>query len=121
VGNSQGTQTFSSNLNLQTGSIFDWDLAGNTNSGRGTNYDGVDVTGTLTIASDAVFRVIQNTGLDFNDTFWDTTRTWSNIFNVTGTLTSNWSNAAVSVYNTDNELQNVASYGSFTINGTSLT
>jgi autotransporter-associated beta strand protein len=124
VGNSPGTQTFSSNLTFDSGSIFDWDLAGNVSSStgtRGTDYDGVDVTGNLTIASDAIFRVIQNSGLDFNDNFWDSTQTWSDIFNVTGTPTLNWSNAAVAVYDTSNVLQDVSSYGSFTITGGTLT
>ncbi len=114
-----GTQSFSSSLTMDFGAIVDWDLAGNTTSGRGTNYDGINVTGILSVDSDAIFRVIQNTGLNFGDNFWDTNQTWTDIFSA-GTLNSNWSNAAVSVYDTSDALQDVSTYGSFSITGGTL-
>ncbi len=114
-----GIQTFASGLTVDSGGIFDWDLAGNTTSGRGTNFDGVDVTGTLSIESNSIFRVIQNAGLDFADAFWATNRQWTDIFSA-GTLASAWNNTAVSVYDTSNVQQNVSTYGSFSITGDAL-
>jgi fibronectin-binding autotransporter adhesin len=130
-----GNQNFSSSLTYASGSIFEWDLATNKdtdglddsfgatadNGVAGTDYDAVTVSGTLNIASDAVFKVIQNSGADFSDAFWTSNQNWSNIFNVTGAVTSGWSNTLVSVYNTSNALQDVSTYGSFTITGSTLT
>lgn len=122
AGNSPGIQTISGNVSYESGSIFAWDLASNSIGTRGTDYDGVTVTsGDLTVTSGAVFRVIQNAGVDFGNTFWDTNQTWADIFSVSGTLTGWANNTAVAVYNTSNVLQEVSSYGSFTINGASLT
>lgn len=135
VGNSPGSQTVDGNLAYASGSIFEWDLAANKdtdglddsigatadNGVAGTDYDAVTVTGTLNIASDAVFKVIQNAGADFSDAFWTSNQNWSNIFNVTGSVTSGWSNTLVSVYNTSNALQDVSTYGSFTVTGSTLT
>ena len=112
------------NINYDAPSIFEWDLKANkdTDTGtRGTDYDAVSVTGALTISPDAIFKVIQNDGLDFNDVFWNTNQEWNDIFTA-GSLNGGWAaNTAVSVYNTSGDLQTVSSYGSFTINGTSLT
>ena len=126
AGNSPGLQTVAS-ATYESGSIFAWDLAGNTTTqGAGTEespyvFDQVTVTGALDVQSGAVFRVIQNAGLLFTDNFWDTNQEWSNIFS-SGSLTNGWaSNTAVGVYNTSNVLQDVSTYGSFTITGTTLT
>ncbi len=87
---------------------------------RGTDYDGVTITGDLTVQSGAFFRVIQNGGVNFTDTFWDTNQTWSDIFSVSGTLTGWATDTAVSVYNTSNVLQDVSSFGSFSVTGGTL-
>jgi autotransporter-associated beta strand protein len=119
-GNSPGIQSISGATTYESGSIFAWDLNSNAIGTRGTNYDGVTVTGALTVQSGAIFRVIQNTGADFTDTFWDTNQSWSNIFSVSGTLTGWATNTLVAVYDTTNTLQNVSSHGSFTISGSTL-
>jgi autotransporter-associated beta strand protein len=78
-GNSPGIVSFSS-LSLGNDSKFVWELTGNTDAGRGVNFDGVDVTGTsLNIASgadsDLVFDSFGST-VSFADPFWDTDRQW---------------------------------------------
>jgi len=53
-----GKQTFGSDLSYaSSSSIFSWELGSETTSGRGTNYDAVDVAGTLS-ANDSVLKVI---------------------------------------------------------------
>ncbi len=74
---SPGVQTFDSSLTYNTGSTFDWELLGNTNAGRGTNFDGVNTTGLLTIGSSV------NTTLRFNGS--GSTVDWNNAF---GAVTS---------------------------------
>jgi fibronectin-binding autotransporter adhesin len=79
-GTSPGIQTFEDGLTYNTGSTFVWELIGNTVAGRGTNFDGVDVTGgTLTIATgvttDLVFDGTGSTVL-WSDSFWDTDQSW---------------------------------------------
>ena len=139
-------QTFSNNLTLESQSIFAWDLSGEFETGagnRGTKYDAVDVGGNLSVhvadtdpslpegitptpASDAIFRVVVASGFDFNTVFWEQTRTWSDIFQVTGT-TSGWAaGTAVGVYNYDfanntHTQNNPTTYGSFSINNKTLT
>jgi fibronectin-binding autotransporter adhesin len=139
AGNSPGLQTINGQTTYNSGSIFEWDLAGNVSgtsltqtwdhdnnigtaeiTARGSAYDAVNINGGLTINADAIFKVIMNIGVDFNNVFWTANQTWSNIFNQTGTLTSGWNNIAVSVYNTSNVLQDVSSYGSFTMTGATL-
>ncbi len=130
-------QAFGQNLTYAGESIFEWDLNSNKdtdglddnaglttdNGARGVDFDAVDVTGNLTVSAAAIFKVIVGSGVNFasEDGFWAQNQQWSNIFNVTGTGgTLGWSNTAVAVYNTSNELQTVGSYGGFTITGTTL-
>jgi hypothetical protein len=120
VGNSPGVQNFGSGLTFDSGSIFAWDIAANSTTGRGTNYDGVNVTGNLTVTAGATFRVIQNAGADFADSFWDTNKSFGDIFSVSGSTSSAWSNTAVAVYNTSNVLQDVTTRGSFSVTGSTL-
>lgn len=74
AGNGTGLLQISGSLSLDPGSIFMWELASQTTSGRGTNYDAVNV-GLDLLASDSVFNVVVN-NLDLNASFWDTTRSW---------------------------------------------
>jgi hypothetical protein len=76
-----GTQTFSGSLNYTATSIFEWNLnATATDPGADTNnsgaYDKVVADGNIT--GNSVFTVVL--GNTFTDTFWDTNKTWSNIF-----------------------------------------
>lgn len=97
-GNSPGLQTIAANTSYSSSSIFNWELIGNTTSGRGTNYDGVDITGTLTIDSAATFNISTSGGVSFSDPFWNSPQTWS-VFTATSTISglfaegANFSNA----------------------------
>ncbi len=124
-GNSPGLQRINGSFTYETGSIFEWDLAANkdTNDGgeRGTDYDAVDVKGNLTVQSGVIFKVIQNTGADFADAFWDSNQVWSDIWSMTGGNTNSaWSNTPVSVYDTGGTQVDVSTQGYFTMTGTTL-
>jgi len=74
-GNSAGIETFASGLTLSSGSTFNWELTGNTTSGRGTNFDGVNVLeGNLTIDTGLNFNIVVNFAgslVNFDDpSFW---------------------------------------------------
>ena len=79
-GNSAGVQTFADGLTYATGSTFEWELFGNSASGRGTSFDGVDVTGgTLTIQSGVTSSLIFNASgstVLWADGFWDSNQSW---------------------------------------------
>ena len=79
-GNSPGVQTFNSGLTYSNGSTFVWELTGNTNSGRGTAFDGVNVSGgTLTInggvTNNLVFNGVGST-VNWSDAFWASNQQW---------------------------------------------
>lgn len=120
-----GKQTFSSTLSYGAGSIFEWDINGNTTGNRGTagGYDAVDGSGALTVDNTAstgtIFRIILGSGVTLTDSFWNTpniTRTWTNIFSEFSTLNGGFDTSNLQVTG-----QNVSEIGSFTITGTSLT
>jgi autotransporter-associated beta strand protein len=123
AGNSIGTLTFSNNLTVGSGSVFAWEMnyeAGNEGT-RGTNYDGVNVTGALT-GDGAVFRIILPGSAVFavDDPFWLVDRSWTDIFggqDMTGIFSS---------FSYHNELGGIAApdpalVGSFNISGSTLT
>ena len=113
-GNSPGLMTVNGNLDMASGSIFEWELGSETESGRGTNFDAVDVSGSLTV-TDAVIRIIV-TGLDINSTFWDADHTW-NVFN----NSASGSFAAFQLYNaaTPSSQVTYGSQGSFSFDSAS--
>jgi autotransporter-associated beta strand protein len=124
-----GTQTVDGNLTYSAGSIFEWDLNGNTaDSGdRGDvgGYDGVDGTGALVVNdtenTGTIFKIILGTGVDFEDAFWstpNTSKTWSNIFSGFTGLTGGFHTSNIDIVGAP---ENLATIGSFTITGTSLT
>ncbi len=119
-GNSPGIQEIVGNTTYGATSVFEWDLAANAIGTRGTDYDGVNIEGSLTVVSGAEFRVVENSGVDFADTFWTQHRQWSDIFDVTGSVTGWAANTAVAVYDMSNNLLDVSSYGSFSITDTTL-
>jgi autotransporter-associated beta strand protein len=60
-GNSPGVQTFTNGLTYSNGSTFVWELTANTDSGRGTFFDGVNVSGgLLTIDSGVTNNLVFN-------------------------------------------------------------
>lgn len=88
-GNSPGLQTFVSDLSYMGTSTFNFELNSNTVAGRGTNYDGVDVGGNLSITAGANLNLVfdaAGSGVAFTNAFWNSDQTW-NIFAVTGTTT----------------------------------
>jgi hypothetical protein len=91
-GNSPGIETFSSDLTYSGGaSQVVWELWGNTTSNSPVVYDQIVVGGNLNFAG-ATSLILDFGGsgvgtVNWNDTFWDTTQTWT-LFNVTGTTTN---------------------------------
>ena len=84
-GNSPGLQTFTSGLTYAPGSSVLWELIANDTSGRGTNYDAIDVTGTLNFAGTTTLNMVFNfTGeptsstVDWANSFWDHSITGTN-------------------------------------------
>ena len=118
-GNSPDVQKFTSDLTYSSGSIFSWDLASLTTSGRGTAFDGVDVGGNLTIDSTlgtgSIFQIVLGTSGSEDNAFWNSTQTWTGVFDVTGTTTGSFTNFQVvdSGFNSTS----IAQLGSFTYNG----
>ncbi|MCX6876266.1 MAG: hypothetical protein NTW21_21035 [Verrucomicrobia bacterium] len=123
-----GAQTFdhtggddTANLTYNSSSILSWDLASTPAvTGRGTSYDAVNVNGTLT-GSGAIFRVVLNGSQNFSEAFWDTTRTWSDIFtgdDGNGANLATIFSGGFEYYNTNGSLSNIpATQGSFTLSG----
>ena len=93
-GNSVGLQTVA-DISYSSGSIFEWELGSSpATTGRGTNYDAVNVTGTLANTSGAIFRIVLDGSQTFGGGFWNSARTWTDIF-TTGdgnTTITNWAN-----------------------------
>jgi len=88
-----GTETFSSSLTYNSGSTFKWDLSGSTlGSPTGTDrqgsYDQVVASGALSVISGAIFEIdltgLTGNGSAFSGSFWDSHRTWSDVFSGSG-------------------------------------
>jgi hypothetical protein len=82
-GNSPGTLNVTGNLTFNAASIFEWELDATNGADPGVvansgTYDRVIATGDLT-GSGAVFEVVLGSN-DFSDAFWDSNKTWTNIF-----------------------------------------
>jgi len=120
-----GKVNFSNNLTASSGSIFEWELAATpVETGRGTSYDAVNVAGTLG-GSGAIFRVVLNGAQNFSEAFWDTNRTWTDIFTAADNTTAktNWTNdfGSVQYWNSTGNLGTPTGQGYFTMSGSSLT
>jgi len=92
-----GTETFSSSLTYSSGSTVKWDLSGSalgspTGIDRQGSYDKVAANG-VNVISGAVFEVdlagLDGNGSDFSGTFWDSHRTWSDVFTGSGVASMN--------------------------------
>jgi len=120
-----GKVNFSGDLTASSGSIFQWELAATpAETGRATSYDAVNVAGTLG-GSGGIFRVVLNGSQNFSESFWDSNRTWTDIFK-TADAGSNVNFAScfssVQYYNSaTGSLGTPTSQGSFTMSGSSLT
>ena len=99
-----GQQTFTNGIKYESGSVFEWDLTTASNT-----YD--KVLGALTVVDGAQFKVVSNTA--FDDTFWNTNHTWSDIFesSVAGFNVSNFLYSAAG-----NPVAEPAGEGYFTTN-----
>ena len=113
-GTSPGIQTFESGLTYATGSTFEWELIANTTEGRGSNFDGVDVTGgTLTFEAGVTsFLSFNSEGstIVWSDPFWEVDRSWL-VYTTTGSVafasTSIFDEINLSVDSDGNSLQDV--------------
>jgi len=86
-----GTQNFSSTLTYASGSIFEWDLSAATSdpgaaAANSGTYDQVVSAGAITGGS-AVFKIVLGTNT-YADAFWNTNKSWTNIFSGAGTPAS---------------------------------
>jgi autotransporter-associated beta strand protein len=92
-GNSPGIQTFQNDLSYTVGSSIVWELVDNTISGRGTDYDGVDVSGDLMFTGSTTITLdfaLLGSMVDWTSEFWNNDHTgtegWK-IFDVAGEIT----------------------------------
>lgn len=106
-----GTQTVTGNLNYGGTSMFEWDI----NTGTAT-YDKVALSGSLTVDSNAVFKVVSSTG--FSDGFWSTTKSWSDIF---GSNNLGFDVSKFLYVANGTTVSAPTTYGSFSITGSTLT
>lgn len=120
-GNSPGLMTATNGVSLATGSTFQWELIGNTTAGRGTNYDGVNVTGgTLSIGSGVTSSLLFNTTgstVSWNNSFWNENRSWLVFDNANAPLISDdsvFDTISLSSDINDLQLTNVRSGATFT-------
>ena len=116
-----GTTTFG------TGSIFEWNMAANTPSSdpgivsNSGSYGQLAGTGTIG-GSNAVFKILLGAGNAFTDAFWNTNKTWNNLFTglgASGSLTSIFSSISGAGITYASGQGTVAGQGYFTFNGTS--
>jgi autotransporter-associated beta strand protein len=103
------------NLTYGSGSIFSWTLDTALAQTRGIGYDAVNVTGNLTGSADAVFQVDIGNG-SFSDTFWDTARSWDDIFMGANGVKADWT----SIFGGGLASINTNGQGSFSFSGSSL-
>lgn len=100
-GNSPGIQTFGDNLSYQNGSTVNWDLIANTDAGRGTNYDGVNLTGSsnLSIFGTSTINLLfdgAGSTVDWTHAFWDANQSWLFYSLADGTVTGSFTLGAIS-------------------------
>ncbi len=75
--NAVGIQTLANSLAYTSTSRLQWQLTDNVTGGRGTNYDGVDVTGgTFSITDGATIDLSFGGGVDFLNPFWNSSQSW---------------------------------------------
>lgn len=81
-GNSPGIDDVGGDLTYGSESVLTWELTADSDANRGTDFDGVNMTGTgkpLTITSgatiDLVFNLAEST-VDFTDPFWGVSHSW---------------------------------------------
>jgi autotransporter-associated beta strand protein len=96
-GNSAGIQTFTGGLEYAATSKLLWELNDDISTGRGTNYDGVDVTGgAFSITSGATIDLSFGGLVDFLDSFWDINQSWK-VVDLSGSVTGDGGSGLFSV------------------------
>ncbi len=122
-----GKETFTTSITYNQGSIFEWNLNADNVAGtgaRGSAYDAVNTGGLATTGEKAIFRVILNGTDNFSEAFWNTDRTWADIFTgLDGSSVLNIANvfkSSVEYYNSAGLVANTNSSRSFSISGNTL-
>jgi hypothetical protein len=104
-------------LTFNSGSTFVWEMNFD-GTARGVNYDAVDTTGALG-GSEAAFNIVLPGTESFSASYWQTSRTWSDIFGaktIQGIFNSfAYSNSTGTITGPDPLTQ-----GTFTFDGTDL-
>ena len=125
-GNSPGVLTVSGTTSFSSGSMFEWEIdtaQSNPTTNRGVAYDGLNTTAVS--GSGAIFKVMLTGAQDFSDSFWDQTRTWTDIFKSAdgSTSLSNWASVFSGGFQYSYNGTTVAptSSGYFALTGNSLT
>jgi autotransporter-associated beta strand protein len=85
-GNSPGLQSFGGNLTYNNGSSFNWELISNSTTGRGTNFDAVNVGGNLLFTGATSMNLLFAGTVNWTDAFWGSNQSWL-IYDVAGTTT----------------------------------
>lgn len=76
-GNSPGIQTFGAGLAYGSTAVLNWELTDNTTVGRGTTYDGVNVSGgSFSLDPAATMNLAFAGTVDFLDAFWTSDQEW---------------------------------------------
>jgi autotransporter-associated beta strand protein len=101
-GTSAGNLTLQGGLAMAAGSTYLWELAANTTTGAGTNWDRVAQTGGILNVDPATVLAPSFIGTattpSTSDPFWQTNHRWDNIIDLTGAAT----NGGGSVFVIDN-------------------
>jgi autotransporter-associated beta strand protein len=119
-GNGVGAQSFGAGLTYNAGSTLAWELAGNTATGPGTNFDQVLVTGgNLTVASGSALSLVYNgsgSTVNWSDTFWSANQTWTVVdFSGAGTSSGVFGSVTLTTDSLGQSLATVRPGGGFTI------
>ena len=116
-GNSPGVATYTDALTFETGSAFKFELIANTDAGRGTSYDGVNLSGVnslLTIQSgvraDLIFNASGST-VEWSNAFWRADHSWLIFDNVNAPTLA--SSAVFDVINVSSDSSGMTTTGSF--------
>jgi autotransporter-associated beta strand protein len=111
-----GSQSFSSSLSFNSGSIFDWDLNENSTS---SGFDTVSVTGNITGGTaNTIFQVVLGSGTVLSDSFWTSPPGGTQRWMLSSIFGKNLSSGGFQAVQTSRD---VSQYGTFTINSSALT
>lgn len=121
-GGSIGMQTINGNVTYDSASIFEWEMNYDVTE-RGIDYDAVNI-GDQVSGNNSVFKILLPAQSDFEDAFWNSDRSWADIF--TGldgtTVVDGWAGIfnSFAYFNGDGEIAEPGSRGAFTLSGNTL-